>query len=128
MILRGGKRPNYDAESVARAAAQLDAAGLPAGLMIDFSHANSGKRPDRQAEVARDVARQVAAGDRRIFGAMIESHLKAGRQDLVPGAELVHGQSITDACLAWEETLPVLEALAAAVRERRRAAAPVAAS
>ena len=87
--------------------------------MIDFSHANSAKDPRVQITVAEDVARQIAAGDRRIIGVMIESHLVGGRQDVVPGQPLVYGQSITDACLAWDETVPVLETLARAVRERR---------
>jgi 3-deoxy-7-phosphoheptulonate synthase len=87
--------------------------------MIDFSHANSQKQYQRQCEVGREVARQVAAGDKRIFGAMIESHLKDGRQDLVPGKELVYGQSITDGCIGWEDTVPLLDALAEGVRTRR---------
>jgi 3-deoxy-7-phosphoheptulonate synthase len=120
VILRGGKRPNYDAESVALAVQELRRAGLPRRLMIDFSHANSGKDPLRQAEVGQDVAYQLAAGDRHIIGAMIESHLVGGRQDVVPGEPLTYGQSITDACLAWDETVPLLELLAGAARARRR--------
>jgi len=119
IILRGGKTPNYDAESVAGAAQQLQAAGLPPLLMIDFSHGNSAKQFQRQLEVGADVAAQIAAGDRHIMGAMIESHLKEGRQDQVEGADLEYGKSITDACINWEHTVPLLENLAAAVRQRR---------
>ena len=120
IILRGGKRPNYDAESVNIAAEEMEKAGLTPRLMIDFSHANSRKQHDKQMEVARDVAGQVARGDMRIIGAMIESHLVGGNQPLVPGKSLVYGQSITDACLAWEDSVPLLELLADAVRQRRK--------
>ncbi len=120
IILRGGKQPNYAADAVDAAAKELEQAGLAPKLMIDFSHANSSKQHARQIEVARDVARQIANGDRRIMGAMIESHLKAGRQDVVPGKELVYGQSITDACISWDDSVPLLESLAAAVRARRQ--------
>ncbi len=119
IILRGGKRPNYDAESVNEAAEEMEQAGLAARLMIDFSHANSHKQHDKQIDVGRDVAGQVARGDRRIIGAMIESHLTGGRQDLRPGQPLNYGQSITDACIAWTDTEPLLEDLAEAVQERR---------
>ncbi len=119
IILRGGQRPNYDAESVNIAAEEMENAGLTPRLMIDFSHANSRKQHDKQLEVGRDVAGQIARGDMRIIGAMIESHLVGGRQDLVPGKPLTYGQSITDACLAWEDSVPLLEQLAEAVRERR---------
>ncbi len=119
IILRGGKEPNYDAQHVDGAARQLEAAGVPARLMIDCSHANSRKDPNRQVDVARNVAAQVAAGDRRIMGVMLESHLVAGRQDVIPGKPLEYGQSITDACLAWEETEKLLGELAGAVRARR---------
>jgi 3-deoxy-7-phosphoheptulonate synthase len=119
IILRGGTRPNYDAKSVADAAAQLEAAGLPPRLMIDFSHGNSSKEYKRQLMVGDDVAAQIAAGDERIIGAMIESHLKEGRQDNVPGTRLEYGKSITDACIGWADTVPLLEKLAAAVRQRR---------
>jgi len=120
IILRGGQRPNYDAESVNIAAEEMENAGLTPRLMIDFSHANSRKQHDKQLEVGRDVAGQIARGDLRIIGAMIESHLVGGRQDLVPGKPLTYGQSITDACLAWEDSVPLLEQLAEAVRERRK--------
>jgi len=120
IILRGGTRPNYDAESVNIAAEEMENAGLTPRLMIDFSHANSRKQHEKQLEVGRDVAGQIARGDMRIIGAMIESHLVGGRQDLVPGKPLVFGQSITDACLSWEDSVPLLEQLAEAVRERRR--------
>ncbi len=120
VILRGGKEPNYDSESVAAAAEELKAAGLPDRLMIDCSHANSRKDYRRQGEVAADVAGQVAGGEQRIIGVMIESHLQAGRQDIVPGKELAYGQSVTDPCLGWEESVPLLDELADAVRKRRR--------
>jgi 3-deoxy-7-phosphoheptulonate synthase len=119
IILRGGKQPNYDAASVEAAAKDLAEAGIPGRLMIDFSHGNSSKKPERQVDVGRDVARQIAAGQDRIFGIMAESHLKAGRQDLVPGRELVYGQSITDGCIGWEESRELLETLASAVAKRR---------
>jgi len=119
IILRGGTKPNYDAASVDAAAKGLAEAGIPSRLMIDFSHGNSSKKPEKQVEVGDDVARQVAGGDERIFGVMVESHLKAGRQDLVPGKELVYGVSITDGCIGWEESSKLLGVLARAVRERR---------
>jgi 3-deoxy-7-phosphoheptulonate synthase len=119
IILRGGKQPNYDAASVARAVHDLEAAGLHGRLMIDFSHANSLKDHQRQIEVSHDVAMQIAAGNRAIIGAMIESHLHAGRQDAQPGQSLAYGQSITDACIGWDDSVGVLELLAEAVRARR---------
>ncbi len=120
IILRGGREPNYDRASVERAARELEAAGLPPRLMIDFSHGNSRKQPQRQLEAGRDVAGQIAAGDDRIVGAMIESHLQPGRQDVTAGRPLAYGQSITDACLGWDDTALLLEQLAIATRERRR--------
>jgi len=119
VILRGGKQPNYDTASVDAAAKSLAEAGIPARLMIDFSHGNSGKEPQRQVDVGREVATQIADGDGRILGVMVESHLKAGRQDLVPGNELVYGLSITDACIGWEDSRRLLDTLADAVRKRR---------
>ena len=119
IILRGGKHPNYDAASVEAACSDLAAAGLAQRLMIDFSHANSGKDYRRQAEVAKDVGAQMAAGETRIVGVMLESHINAGRQDMLPGKPLDYGVSITDACLGWEDTVKVLDALAEAVRKRR---------
>lgn len=119
IILRGGKTPNYDAASVDAACKDIANAGLVSRLMIDASHANSSKNPANQIPVCANIAEQVAAGDTRIVGVMIESHLVAGRQDLVPGKELVYGQSITDGCINWESSVQVLENLAAAVRERR---------
>jgi 3-deoxy-7-phosphoheptulonate synthase len=119
VILRGGKSPNYDATHVAQCCAALRAAGLREQVMIDVSHGNSGKSHRRQIEVARDVAAQVAGGDARIIGVMIESHLEEGRQDLVPGVPLKRGVSITDACLGFAQTAPLLEELADAVRVRR---------
>ncbi|GIX21767.1 MAG: phospho-2-dehydro-3-deoxyheptonate aldolase [Gammaproteobacteria bacterium] len=121
IILRGGRQPNYDAASVDDAAALLEKAGLDPRIMIDASHANSRKIHERQIDVTHDIAAQVAGGDERIFGVMIESHLVAGRQDVVPGKPLTFGQSITDACLGWDDTEPLLEHLAGAVRARRRA-------
>jgi 3-deoxy-7-phosphoheptulonate synthase len=119
VILRGGKQPNYDAANVDAAAKGLAEAGIPARVMIDFSHGNSSKDPQKQVDVGHDVARQVGAGDTRIFGIMMESHLKAGRQDLKPGTALAYGVSITDGCLSWEDSFSVLEELAEAVRVRR---------
>ncbi len=121
VILRGGARPNYDAASVGAACAELAKAGLAQRLMIDASHANSSKDPQRQVEVCADIGQQLSTGNARIVGVMIESHLVAGRQDLVPGRELVYGQSITDGCLGWDKSLECLETLASGVRERRRA-------
>ncbi len=119
VILRGGKAPNYDAASIEAASQVLGKAGLPARLMVDASHANSGKNPDNQPAVIDDIARQMEAGERRIIGVMVESHLVGGRQDLVEGQALAYGQSITDGCLGWEASVGVLERLAAAVRTRR---------
>lgn len=119
VILRGGKAPNYDAANVDAAGKGLAEAGIPARIMIDFSHGNSSKVPAKQVEVGQDVARQIEAGDGRIFGIMAESHLKAGRQDLLPGKPLAYGVSITDGCIGWEETRTMLDALAAGVRARR---------
>ncbi len=121
LILRGGRRgPNYDAASIDDAAGRLETAGLPARTMVDCSHANSGKSPERQGEVCRDLAARIADGERRIMGLMMESHLVAGRQDLKPDRELAYGQSITDPCLGWEETVELLEELAGSVRRRRQ--------
>ena len=119
VILRGGREPNYDADSVRQACETLEAAGLPCRLMIDFSHANSRKQHERQKLVCHDVAGQIATGNACIIGAMIESHLVAGRQDVAPGRELVFGQSVTDACVGWEDTTAMLDELARAVRKRR---------
>ncbi len=119
VILRGGKQPNYDAENVAAAAKGLAEAGIPARLMIDFSHGNSSKNPQKQVEVGHDVAGQIAAGDERIFGIMMESHLKPGRQDLLPGKPLQYGVSITDGCIGWDESRAMLQELADAVGKRR---------
>ncbi|QIL70958.1 3-deoxy-7-phosphoheptulonate synthase [Diaphorobacter sp. HDW4B] len=119
VILRGGKQPNYSADDVNAACELLKKSGLREQVMIDLSHANSSKQHARQIVVAEDVAGQVAAGDTRIMGLMIESHLEEGRQDIVPGEPLKHGVSVTDACISFEQTVPVLEQLAAAVRTRR---------
>ncbi len=119
IILRGGQQPNYDAASVDAACKALAAAGVNEHLMIDCSHANSRKDYRRQIEVGLDVGAQLAGGERRIAGVMIESHLEAGRQDLVPGKPLAYGQSITDACIGFEDSVPLLESLADSVQRRR---------
>jgi 3-deoxy-7-phosphoheptulonate synthase len=120
IILRGGRKMvNYTAACVADTAARMEAAGLQSRIMIDFSHANSNKDYRRQSIVCHDVAAQIAAGDKRIMGVMIESNLVAGAQKLTPGHPLVYGQSITDACIDWNETYELLKELAAAVRARR---------
>ncbi|WP_432778974.1 3-deoxy-7-phosphoheptulonate synthase [Burkholderia gladioli pv. alliicola] len=120
VILRGGKNgPNYDAEHVEACCAVLRKAGLREQVMVDCSHANSNKSHERQIEVAQDLAGQLAQGEQRIVGVMVESHLEAGRQDLKPGVPLKRGVSITDACLSWAQTEPVLDVLADAVRQRR---------
>ena len=124
VILRGGKAPNYDAASVAAACKDLEAAKLPCHLMIDASHANSSKQHQRQIDVMRDVSGQMAAGNRCIFGVMVESHLQAGAQKFTPGkddpAALQYGQSITDACIGWDDSVEVLKVLAEGVQARRR--------
>jgi 3-deoxy-7-phosphoheptulonate synthase len=120
IILRGGKAPNYDAASVQAACAELAKAGLPERLMIDCSHANASKDYRRQAEVAADLGRQIAGGERRVVGVMVESHLVEGRQDLTPGKALLFGQSITDACLGWDDSVKLLDGLAEAVKARRK--------
>jgi 3-deoxy-7-phosphoheptulonate synthase len=123
VILRGGKAPNYDAASVATACKDLEAASLPATLMVDCSHANSSKQHEKQLEVARDIAAQVAAGSRQVFGVMVESHLHAGAQKFTAGKDnakaLAYGKSITDACLGWDDSLALLDSLSAAVLARR---------
>jgi 3-deoxy-7-phosphoheptulonate synthase len=121
LILRGGRTPNHDPASVAAACAALQTAGLPPRLMIDASHANSGKDPANQLPVCETVAAQLAGGEDRVLGVMVESHLVAGRQDLAPGKPLAYGQSITDGCIGWDDTVRALELLAAAVRRRPRA-------
>ncbi|GJH35409.1 3-deoxy-7-phosphoheptulonate synthase [Paraburkholderia hospita] len=124
VILRGGKKgPNYDAAGVEEACAALRKLGLREQVMVDCSHANSNKSHERQIEVAQDLANQLTGGDKRIVGVMIESHLEAGRQDLKPGVPLARGVSITDACIGWAQTEPVLHTLAQAVRARRQAVA-----
>ena len=119
VILRGGKVPNFDSVSVDAACRESSAVNVSCRLMIDASHGNSQKKPENQVPVTQDVAAQVAGGDERIFGMMIESHLVAGRQDLVAGQPLTYGQSITDGCISWEDSVPLLEVLATAVRQRR---------
>ena len=123
VILRGGKTTNYDAASVAAACRDLEAAKLPATLMVDCSHANSSKQHERQVDVARDIADQIATGGRSVFGVMVESHLRAGAQKFTPGKDdpsrLAYGQSITDACLGWDDSGQVLEMLSQAVKTRR---------
>ena len=119
VILRGGKAPNYEAEHVDAACAVLRKAGLREQVMIDCSHANSAKQHRRQIEVAADIAARIEAGETRITGVMVESHLNEGRQDLVPGRALRNGVSVTDACLGWNDTEPLLRGLARAVAARR---------
>ena len=123
VILRGGKAPNYDAASVAAACRELEAAKLAPTLMVDCSHANSSKQPERQLVVAGDIAGQIAGGSRSVFGVMVESHLAPGAQKFTPGKDdprdLEYGKSITDACIGWGESLEVLEVLSQAVRQRR---------
>ena len=125
VILRGGKAPNYDAASVAAACLDLEKAKLPATLMVDCSHANSSKQFEKQLDVARDIADQITSGSKRVFGVMVESHLHAGAQKFTPGkddsAKLAYGQSITDACLGWDDSCLSLEVLSAAVKARRAA-------
>ena len=123
VILRGGKAPNYDAASVAAACADLVAAKLPATLMVDCSHANSSKKFEKQLDVANDIAAQIAGGSTSVFGVMVESHLTAGAQKFTPGkdqpSQLAYGQSITDGCLGWDDSLQSLEVLSNAVKARR---------
>ena len=121
IILRGGKTTNYDAASVEAAATAATKAGLPATIMVDASHANSSKNPQNQPLVLADIGTQLANGDRRIVGVMVESNLVAGRQELVESQDLVYGQSITDGCIDWDTTVTALEALAEAVTARRAA-------
>jgi 3-deoxy-7-phosphoheptulonate synthase len=120
VILRGGKQPNYDRTSVAAACGETEAAALACRLMIDASHGNSQRAPENQRLVVRDIAGQLADGEPRIFGMMIESHLVGGRQELVPGQVLTYGQSVTDGCAGWEDTVEMLDTLADAVDARRR--------
>jgi 3-deoxy-7-phosphoheptulonate synthase len=121
LILRGGKAPNFDAASVEAASMDMAKAGLAPRIMIDASHANSSKKPENQPQVIDDVARQMEAGDTRIVGVMVESHLVAGRQDLIPGQPLMYGQSITDGCIDWDSSVQVLQRLSQAVKARRLA-------
>ena len=122
IILRGGKdRPNYDEVSVDQVAEGLEAGGLRPNIMIDFSHANCQKKFERQMHVAQDVASQIANGDVRIIGAMVESHLVEGRQNVEGDKPLVYGQSITDPCLGWDDSIKLLNELAVAVQQRRAA-------
>jgi 3-deoxy-7-phosphoheptulonate synthase len=120
IILRGGRVPNYDAASIAAAWNVMVGAGVATRIMVDASHGNSSKQPENQARVIESIAQQIEAGDTRIGGVMLESHLVAGRQDLIAGQPLVYGQSITDGCIGWESSVPILERLAAAVVQRRR--------
>jgi 3-deoxy-7-phosphoheptulonate synthase len=125
IVLRGGTAPNYDAANVDAASATALRAGISPAIMIDASHANSGKRPEHQPLVVEDVARRIEAGDRRIIGMMMESNLFGGRQDLVTGQPLIYGRSITDGCIDWDTSVAVLERLARAVEQRRGMARPV---
>ncbi len=119
IILRGGKAPNFDAASIDAVCGEAKSAGLPQIVMIDASHANSAKNPENQPIVLADIGTQLAAGDRRIIGVMVESNLVAGRQDLVPGGKLTYGQSVTDGCIDWDTTVVALTRLADAVVARR---------
>jgi len=120
VILRGGSRgPNYSVDTIADVASQLEAAGLSRRIMVDCSHANSGKDHQRQPDVLRDVASQVADGSREIIGVMLESFLVDGNQKVVPGGELTYGQSITDKCMSWERSEPLFGVMVDAVRKRR---------
>jgi len=119
IILRGGSEPNYSAEHVNATAKQLAAAGVNEKVMVDFSHANSAKQFKRQLDVSTDIAQQISAGSRSLFGVMIESHLVEGNQKVVEGQELTYGQSITDACIGWQDTEAVMEQLSQAVLARR---------
>jgi 3-deoxy-7-phosphoheptulonate synthase len=119
VILRGGSTINYDAASIAAACSASEAVGLPCRVMVDASHGNSQKKPENQTIVIQDIAAQLIRGERRIFGVMIESNLVAGRQDLIEGRTLTYGQSITDGCVGWQDTVEMLDALAAGVHERR---------
>ncbi|MDM0010302.1 3-deoxy-7-phosphoheptulonate synthase [Variovorax sp. J22G73] len=123
VILRGGKAPNYDAASVEAACKDLEAAKLPPTLMVDCSHANSSKQHQKQIDVAKDIAGQIAGGSNRVFGVMVESHLQAGAQKFTPGKDqlsgLEYGKSITDACIGWEDSVQVLDTLSHAVKRRR---------
>ena len=119
VILRGGHKPNYDSASVEAACLEIATEGLPPRLMIDASHGNSSKKAENQIPVCYEIASNIASGNVRIIGVMIESHLVAGRQELAKSKDLVYGQSITDACIGWEDSETVLEELAQAVRKRR---------
>ena len=119
IILRGGSEPNYSAEHVNATAKQLAAAGVNEKVMVDFSHANSAKQFKRQLDVSTDIAQQISAGSQSLFGVMIESHLVEGNQKVVEGQELTYGQSITDACIGWQDTEAVMEQLSQAVLARR---------
>ncbi|WP_418357466.1 3-deoxy-7-phosphoheptulonate synthase AroG [Shewanella basaltis] len=120
IILRGGREPNYSANHVKEISIQLEKAGLLDNIMIDFSHANSSKDYKKQMLVAQDVANQIASGTKAIFGVMVESHLVEGRQDLIDGAQLCYGQSITDACIGWSDTESLLATLNQSVKQRRK--------
>jgi 3-deoxy-7-phosphoheptulonate synthase len=126
IILRGGRTPNFDAQSVEAACLEMSKAGLAQKLMIDASHANSSKKAENQILVCDDIAGQIESGNNHIIGVMIESHLVGGRQDLKPGQPLTYGQSITDACIGWESTVEVLDRLAKSIRGRRESTQTVA--
>jgi len=123
VILRGGKGPNYDAASVSAACKELEAAKLHPSLMVDFSHANSSKQHEKQVDVAKDIASQLAGESKQVFGVMVEGHLCAGAQKFTPGkddpSKLTYGQSITDACIGWDDSEKVLEILSNAIKARR---------
>lgn len=127
IILRGGKSTNYDAQSINDACADLQKANLKERIMVDCSHANSSKQHKKQLDVGTDLCNQISSGENRIFGIMIESHLVEGRQNIVDGKVETYGQSITDACVGWEDTVTLLEQFAQAVQARRKSAKTAAA-
>jgi 3-deoxy-7-phosphoheptulonate synthase len=120
VILRGGTRPNYDTHSIGETCELLAAKGLAQKVMVDASHANSAKKPERQVQVCAEIGNRIPAGDARVMGLMLESNLIGGRQDLTPGKSLTYGQSVTDGCLGWEETVQALQHLAGCVRQAQR--------
>lgn len=124
VILRGGKKPNYDKRSIEAACKEISEAGLSAKIMVDVSHGNSSKKAENQVPVSATVCKYITAGDMRIIGVMVESNLVPGRQDIVPGKPLTYGQSVTDACLGWDDTVTVIEGLAVASKKRQQKTRP----
>ena len=122
IVLRGGRKPNYDSASLDAACAELELARMRPAVLVDASHGNSGKVARAQLDVCADLARRIAEGETRVAGVMVESNLAPGRQDIVPGAQLAYGQSVTDECLGWGDTVELIRLLARAVRTQRRTA------